>query len=142
MSLLVICEPLGLFVYTLTADDKYFVRNSENFLHSKKCNNLKSKNLFVNILLHFRNLHHDSFLKSWKKRWPSELMYLKKFQSVKYVVRPIPEKRRSKTPFHSQRVKGPQTFVKSACQHFYHIFWSVWEKLTSERSFLVICKIL
>ena len=57
MSLLVICEPLGLFVYTLTADDKYFVRNSENFLHSKKCNNLKSKNLFVNILLHFRNLH-------------------------------------------------------------------------------------
>ena len=41
-------------------------------------------------------------------------MYLKKFQSVKYVVRPMSEKRRSKTPFHSQRVKGSQTFVKSA----------------------------
>ena len=29
MSLLVICEILGLFVNTLTADDKYSVRNSD-----------------------------------------------------------------------------------------------------------------
>ena len=31
MSLLVICEILGRFINTLTADDKYFLRNSENF---------------------------------------------------------------------------------------------------------------
>ena len=32
MSLLVICEILGLFINTLTADDKYFCQNSENLL--------------------------------------------------------------------------------------------------------------
>ena len=31
MSLLVICERLGLSVDTLTANDKYLLRNSENF---------------------------------------------------------------------------------------------------------------
>ena len=30
MSLLVICEIVGLFVNTLTTDDKYFLLNSEN----------------------------------------------------------------------------------------------------------------
>ena len=29
MSVLVICEVLGDFVYTMTSDDKYSVRNSE-----------------------------------------------------------------------------------------------------------------
>ena len=32
MSLLVICEILGHFVNTLTADDKYYLRNSEKLL--------------------------------------------------------------------------------------------------------------
>ena len=43
MSLLVICEILGVFVNTLTADEKYPLRNYENLLVlnqmqlSKKC---------------------------------------------------------------------------------------------------------
>ena len=36
MSLLVMSEILGLFLNTLTADDKYSLRNSENFFPISK----------------------------------------------------------------------------------------------------------
>ena len=49
-------------------------------------------------------------------------MYLKKFQSVKYVVRLMSEKPRFRTPFSSQHIKGSQTLVKSELHHLYHIF--------------------
>ena len=37
-----------------------------------------------------------------------------KLQTVKDLVRPLSKKRRFRTPFESQHVKGPQTIVKSA----------------------------
>ena len=46
MSVLVICEILGLFVNTLTADDKYFLSNSENLHQSIQMQLSKKKTFF------------------------------------------------------------------------------------------------
>ena len=51
-------------------------------------------------------------------------------KTVKNLVRPLFEKRRFRTSFDSQHVKGSQTLVKSSWQHFYHIFTSLcWEMI-------------
>ena len=65
-----------------------------------------------------------------------------KLQTVKDLVRPLSKKRCFRTPFDSQHVKELQTLVKSAWEHFYHIFSSYWWKLIGKTSLLVIGEIL
>ena len=48
-----------------------------------------------------------------------------KLQTAKDVVRQMSKKPRFRKPFDSQRVKLSQKLVKSAWQHFYHIFSSL-----------------
>ena len=45
-------------------------------------------------------------------------------------------------PFDKQRGKSVQTFWESKRQCLYHIYWSLWTKLSRETCLLVICKIL
>ena len=52
-----------------------------------------------------------------------------KLQIVKNLVRPLSKKRIFRTSFDSHRVKGSQTLVKSAQEHFYQIFSSLWRKM-------------
>ena len=52
MSLFVICELLGLFVNTLTANDKYSLRDSQNLPQLIQMH-LSNKKVFRNFLLHF-----------------------------------------------------------------------------------------
>ena len=61
---------------------------------------------------------------------------------MKDLVRPLSEKRRFRTPSESQHVKGSKTFVKSAGERFYHIFWLLWGKIILKLSPLVICETL
>ena len=53
-----------------------------------------------------------------------------KLQTVKDLVRPLSKKRCLRTSFESQPVKGFENLVKSALEHFYHIFASLWNKMT------------
>ena len=48
---------LRLFANTLTADDKYSCRNMQNFLQQLQTLYLKNERLFVDIPLHFWNVH-------------------------------------------------------------------------------------
>ena len=48
---------LRLFAKTLTADDKYSCRKMQNFLQQLQTLYLKNGRLFVDILLHFWNVH-------------------------------------------------------------------------------------
>ena len=43
-----------------------------------------------------------------------------------------------RTPFDSQYIKGSQTLLKSARQHFYYIVSSVWDKLSWKMPLLVL----
>ena len=63
----------------------------------------------------------------------------RKLQNVKNLVGPLSKKHRSRTPFDSQRVKGSQTLVKSASDHFYQIPSSLSETLIWKVTPLVIC---
>ena len=47
-----------------------------------------------------------------------------------------------RSPFNRQHGKWSQDPLKSARQHLYHIYWSLWWKLSWRKSLLVICKIL
>ena len=80
MSLLVIYELLGLFINTLAANDKYFFRIVTNCGNQFKCNHLKNKKIFLNVLLHYWNLH--SILNFVKKDDPQSL-YISKITDCK-----------------------------------------------------------
>ena len=53
MSLLVISEILGLFLNTLTTDEKYSLRNSENLSESIKMQLSKKQKTFSGLLAAF-----------------------------------------------------------------------------------------
>ena len=63
-------------------------------------------------------------------------------QTVKDLVRPLPRNRRFRTSFESQHVKASETLVKSAWEHFYRTFSSLWGDMMSEISPLVKFEIL
>ena len=54
----------------------------------------------------------------------------------------MPKKQRIRTLMDSQHVKGSETLHKSAQQYFCHIFWSLWKKISSKNSVLVVSEIL
>ena len=96
-----------------------------------KCNYLKKGKVFLSFLFHLWNLHQLSNI--FKKTVIVIANLFSKLQTVKDLVKPLSWKRRFRTSFDRQHVKGCQTLVKSAWEHFYHIFWS----LSGE----MICKI-
>ena len=61
---------------------------------------------------------------------------------MKDLVRPLSKEQCFRTPFVSQHVKESQTLLKSAWEHFHHIFSLLWQSLTWKMSPLVICSIL
>ena len=58
-------------------------------------------------------------------------------QTVKESVRPLSKKGRFRTSFDSQHFKTSEKLVKSAWEHFYHVFSSLWEDMSWKVSPLV-----
>ena len=54
----------------------------------------------------------------------------------------MPQKPRVRTLMLSQHVKGFETLLKSAWENFCRTLWSVWEKIISKNSVLVVSEIL
>ena len=126
-SLLIICGISGLFVNTLTADDKYFF-NNENLRQPLQMQLSKKTKLLVNFLIHFSHVHH--LLNILEKEITLIADVFPKLQTAKELVKPTSKKCHFRTPFHSQHVKASQTLLESARQKFYHIFSSPWGKLS------------
>ena len=82
-------------------------------------------------MFHLWNLHQ--ILNIFKKKMIVIANVFPKLQTVKYLVKPLSRKVRFRTSFDSQRGNGYETVVKSAWEHFYEIFWSLWGEM--------ICKI-
>ena len=57
---------LGLFVYRMTADDKYSRRNMQNFQQQLQLHYLKNKRYFLQFLLYFSNLEQIKTILSKK----------------------------------------------------------------------------
>ena len=116
---------IGVFVNTLTPDYKFWIVPICRSLF--KCSCVKNKKLFLNFLFHLWNLHQ--ILNIFKEKNIVIANVFPKLQTVKDLVRPLSKKRRLKTSFDSEHVKGSQKLVTSKWEHFYHIFQSVWGKL-------------
>ena len=101
--------------------------NSGNWSLLFKCNSLKNEKLFHNSLVHLWNVHQ--ILNIFKKKMIVIANASLKFQNVKDLFKPLSRKRHFRASFDSQRVNGCQTVVKSAWEHFYHIFWWLSEKM-------------
>ena len=92
------------------------------------------------ILFHFWNLHQ--ILNYVKKKMIVIATLFPKLQTVKDLVRPFFKKHRFRNSFDNQYVKESQSLVKSAWEHFHHIFSSLSETLIWKISHLVISSIL
>ena len=64
-----------------------------------------------------------------------------KSQTPKDLDRPMSKRRYFRTPFDSQHVKGSKRHMKSAYQQFYHIFSSLWRKVSFKMFLLVTSEI-
>ena len=59
MYLFVISKVLGLFFNAIITDDKYCIRNGENFLQPIQKQLHKKESIFLNSLVHFGNLRQS-----------------------------------------------------------------------------------
>ena len=91
-------------------------------------------------MLHFWSLHQIWNILNGKM---TLIVYvLPKLRTAKDVVTWMYKKSRCRIPFGKQHGQRSKTVLKSARQHLYHIYWSVWRKLSWKKSLSVICKIL
>ena len=91
-------------------------------------------------MLHFWSLHQIWNILNGKM---TLIVYvLPKLRTAKDVVTWMYKKSRCRIPFGKQHGQRSKTVLKSARQHLYHIYWSVWRKLRWKKSLSVICKIL
>ena len=132
-----ICEILGLYVHTLTVDDKYCPCNKEN--SPQPIQRQLSKKTCFEFLPPF--LKSSSNFKHFEKKMILIACLFPNWQTVKDLVGPMSKTRHFRTPFDSQHVKGYQTLAKSAWQNFYHIFSSLWGRVTWKMFPLVIIEI-
>ena len=76
MSLLGVCQILGLFVNTLIADDKYSLGYTENLSRLFEMQLSKKQKTFLSFQIHFWNSHHNI----WKNKiacWCFYEVYIK-----------------------------------------------------------------
>ena len=64
-----------------------------------------------------------------------------KLRTPKNMVRSISKRPRVWGSFGKQHGKRAKTLLKFQWRHLYHVYWSLWRRLTSKKSLLVICKI-
>ena len=88
---------------------------------------LKNKKHFLGFLFHLWNLHKTLNVFNKKKIVIGNVF--PKLANVQGLVTPLTIQRRLKTSFDSQHVKRFQTLIKSSCEHFYHIFSSLWGEI-------------
>ena len=91
-------------------------------------------------MLHFWNLYQIWNILNEKM---TLIVYVfPKLRTANDVLTWMYKKSRCRIPFGKQHGQRSKTVLKSARQHLYHIYWSVWRKLRSKKSLSVICKIL
>ena len=117
-------EIIGVFVNThglpITSTLFRSVRTYRSLLN---CNYLKNKKNFLGLFLHWWNVHQIFNIFKNKKIVIANVF--PKLMTLQELVRPLSKKRRVRTSFDGQHVKGPKTLVKSSWVGFYHIFRSL-----------------
>ena len=109
-----------MFRNTLTANDKYPVRDCQNLSSPIQLQLSLNPKAFFILLFHFWNL--NQILNILKKKMILIATLFGKSDTVKELVKPLSKKHRLRNPFDSQDIKGSQLLAKSASENFYQIF--------------------
>ena len=140
ISPFLICEILGLLIKTLTGNKKHRAWDSVNLLPQIQKHLFQKQKTFSEFLVHF--LEFPSIFRYFEKKKNIVIANVfPKLKTVKVLVKPLSKKLCFKRSFDSQHVKWPQTFVKSAWEHIYHIFSSLWGEETMKISPLLTCEL-
>ena len=107
MSLLLICEILGDFVNTLTADEKYSLPNSKTLRETTEMQLCKIQMTCSKFPAPF--VKSSSNFKHFEKKMILIADIFPKLRSAKNVVRYMPNQLRFRTLFANQHVRGSQT---------------------------------
>ena len=140
MSPLFKFETQGVFVNTLAVITSILLGIVRICSSLFKSNYLKNEKPFLSFFFLLWNLHQ--ILKTFGKEVIVIANMFSRLQTVKDLGRTLSQKRRFRTSFNSQYVKGSQTLVKSAWGNFYHISWSHWEGKTCKISPIIKFEIL
>ena len=105
-----------------------------------KCNYVKDRKLFLKFFFYFLTLHQK--LKILKRNVIVTANVFPKLQHVKILVKSPSKELCFRTYFENQQVKVSEILVKSAWEHFYLFFSSLWGELILKTSRLLICEIL
>ena len=97
MSLLVICEVLGVFVNTLSVDDKYFLHSSQNFPQRIEKQVSKKQKTFSQIFVPFLKLTFN--FNCFFKKMTITVYVFPKLRTVKNVIRQKKKKKKLYGPF-------------------------------------------
>ena len=120
-SLLVISQILWLFADILTANDKYRVINKDNLtipIHMELSQNQKKFSWCFSAFLKSRlNFEH------FEKKDDPHRFCISEITDFEKVVWKMSKKCCFREPFHNQHGKPAITFLKSASQQFYQIYW-------------------
>ena len=125
MSLLVISEILGLFVNTLTADDKHSCRNSKNLRQPIQVQLSNKDETFFEFFALFLKL--SSIFQIFEKKITLIAYESLKLRTANVVVREISRKLRPRIPSKSQHVKVCQTLMNYVRHNFCDILSSLSE---------------
>ena len=132
-SLLLICKILGLFVNTMTADDKYSILDRNNLTQPIHMQLSKNRKAFCQFLT-----------ACWKCR-SNFKHFFKKEDLHSLSISEVTFWEMSKTSHFRRPFENPgkpsHTLLKSAPQLLYNVYWWLWRKLKSKKPLLPICKI-
>ena len=141
-TLLVIYKDLGLFVNTLTADDKYSLLSRDNLTQKFLMKLPKKEKATSRVSAAFlkSRLYFEYFPK--KKKMTFIASAFPRLRTPKDMVTWMSKKSCFRRPFNKEHGKQDQTLLKSESQHLYHLYWSMWRQLGWKKSLLVTSKIL
>ena len=123
---------IGLFVNTWTADYKYLIPDCENLSFLIQIQLSSKKKTFSRFFIPF--IESPSNFKYFQKRKIVIGNVFAKLATVQGLVTSLTNQRRLKNSFDSHHVKRFQTLVICSWEHFYHIFWSMWEEIIWQTS--------
>ena len=124
----------------MTVDAKYSLLSRGNLMLPIHMQLSQKRKAFLNNFPHFGNLEWIKHI--FNKRMSLITDVFPKLLTPKNVVRLMFKKPRFRGSFLKQYGKWAQTLLKSARQHLYQKYLSMWRQLSCKTSLLVMCKIL
>ena len=136
-ALLVIWKILRLFSNALILDGRYSLVNTDNLKQPLQMQLDQKPKTFSEFCFAF--LKSTSNFEHFRKKGTLIANVSPKLRTPKNVTRTMSKKSRFRGSLEKQHRKRNLKFER---QHLYHIYWSMWRKLTYKKSLLVICNIL